>query len=75
MPGRGNRFTAQNLYGAPPLDVGQGPGSGKIVGGGDPVPAPDATVTALPLTGVLDDPAFWLVAILGVGVYLAIASN
>ncbi len=74
MP-RGNRFTAQALYGAPPLDVGQGPGSVKMVGGGDPVPAPDATVTALPLSGFLDDPAFWLVAMLCVGAYLAIASN
>lgn len=69
------RLDAVTLYGAPPLNVGQGPGTNKAVGGGEPVPTPDATVTALPLSGVLDDPAFWLVAMIGVAAFLAIAST
>ena len=70
------RLDAVTLYGAPPLNVGQGPGTGKqIAGGGEPVKAADATVTALPLTNIFDDPTFWLVAMIGVAAYLAIAST
>jgi len=55
--------------------VGQGPGNKPIAGGGEPVASPDATVTAIPLPRITDDPAFWLVAMIGVAAYLAIAST
>lgn len=71
--------TANRLYGGGPA-IGEGNMAGpslKAVAAGGESPRPDmraAPTAASRITGLTDDPTFWLVVIIGGVVYLAAAS-
>jgi hypothetical protein len=71
--------TADQLYGGGPA-LGEGNRSGpplKMVAAGQEAPRPNLNTSpnaAAMLTGITDDPAFWLVATLGAAIFLARAS-
>lgn len=72
--------TADSLYGGgPAIGMGERPGPAlKAVTQGGEAPKPDpraAPRASAHLTGITDDPTFWLVATVGVVVLLAKASG
>lgn len=71
--------TAASLYGGgPAIGMGEKPGPAlSAVGQGTEAPKPDpraAPKSSNNLTGITDDPTFWLVATVGVVAALAAAS-
>ena len=67
-------FTSEAIYGAAPI-FGQGPSRPKIASGkGVPTPQMTAPTAQAKTAGLIDDPTFWLVAMIGAAAYLAIWS-